>query len=86
MRILNLPDHHEDIGASHFSIALTLPFVASIPQPERNAGVLRHLESALRAWKFGLKPSHPKLLLAKQKLAIFQESLELRVPDGSAAE
>jgi len=86
MRILNLPDHHEDIGASHFSIALTLPFVASIPQPERIAGVLRHLESALREWKFSLEPSHPKLLLAKQKLAIFQESLELSVPDGSAAE
>ena len=85
-RLKNLPEYHEDIGLSHFNIALTLPFVASIPQPERNAGVLGSLESALRVWKFSLKPSDPKVLLAKQKLALFQESLKQSLPDGSARE
>jgi tetratricopeptide (TPR) repeat protein len=84
-RLKNLPENHEDIGSSHFNIAVTLPFVA-MPQPERNSGILGGLESALRVWKFGLKPSDPRVLLAKQKLALFQESLKQSLPDGSARE
>ena len=82
-RLKNLPENHEDIGSSHFNIAVTLPFVA-MPQPERNSGILGGLESALRVWKFSLKPSDPRVLLAKQKLALFQESLKQSLPDGSA--
>lgn len=75
-RLQNLPHNHPDIGSSHFNIALTLPFVESLPQPERNSSILENLKIAVKVWSHSLKPSDHKLLLAKQKIAMFQESLD----------
>lgn len=80
-RQLVLPENHPDIASSHFNIALTLPFVESLPLSERNSGIMEHLQIALKVWRYTLRPSDPRVLLAKQKLALFRESLEHETPD-----
>jgi hypothetical protein len=82
-RIRNLPRNHPDIGSSHFNIALTLPFVESIPKRERNSSILKSLNSALAVWKQSLKPSDPRLLLANQKLELFKELIQRETPDAN---
>jgi tetratricopeptide (TPR) repeat protein len=74
-RLQNLPRNHPDIGSSHFNIALTLPFIESLPLSERNSSILESLQSALTVWNESLKPSDPRLLLARQKLEVFEELL-----------
>ena len=75
-RLKNLPENHPDIGSSHFNIAVTLPFIESLPQTERNSSILENLKIAVKVWSYSLKPSDPRLLLAKRKIAMFQESLD----------
>ncbi len=75
-RLKNLPYDHIDIGSSHFSIALTLPFVESLSKLERNARIMENLQMAVKVWRYTLHASDPKVLLAKQKIEVFEESLK----------
>jgi tetratricopeptide (TPR) repeat protein len=75
-RLQNLPSNHPDIGSSHFNIALMLPFIESLPRPERNSGILENLQIAVNVWRHSLSDSDPRLLLANQKIELFQESLK----------
>lgn len=81
-RLQHLPLNHPDIGSSHFNIALTLPFVESLSLQERNSSILQSLNSALAVWKQSVKPSDPRLLIAKQKLALFEDFLQQEAPNS----
>jgi tetratricopeptide (TPR) repeat protein len=82
-RLQNLPSNHPDIGSSHFNIALTLPFIESLPRSERNSGILENLHIAVNVWRNSLTASDPRLLLAKQKIEVFEESLKQDTRDDS---
>ena len=75
-RLQHLPLNHPDIGSSHFSIALTLPFIESLAVPERNSSIIENLMNAVSVWKCSLKPDDPRLLQAREKLEKFQELLQ----------